>query len=388
MISEHEEDETETQPSSSSTASALLEVSSASHSPLLSSFPSHDCLLDVLNFLSFHDLNTFALVSKECYNLRCHSYLDQTRSGTIRLNGAGVQNTVELMKKVRKKRWYQSFRGNRTHLRLIGLNHLSADIETIDAKFVQKCSPLNNVTSLDCSIRHNEERKSTTHSNDNDKNNEDPTASTSSWLSRYEDYIDKGFAHGLALSLLVPNLREIDLTSTSLTSLGVVWLLENNPRLECIRWNHSLIWPINHLAYSILRAGRNLKELHLDHARLLFSRTPQRAQDERIRDDNDLLVDAGINIHLGNDHDNNEEDEDDLDVDAMWASLSENAKSLVRVSCRRARWYQKSKFTPLSQEALMKFVRNATKLRWFRSDLTRENIVILKQERPEILFCQ
>jgi hypothetical protein len=41
----------------------------------------------------------------------------------------------------------------------------------------------------------------------------------------------------------------------------------------------------------------------------------------------------------------------------------------------------------LPQEALIKFVRRSPKLRWFCSDLTQDNIAILKETRPEVEFC-
>ena len=44
-------------------------------------------------------------------------------------------------------------------------------------------------------------------------------------------------------------------------------------------------------------------------------------------------------------------------------------------------------FLPMPQAALLKFVRHMPKLKWFRSDLSRENIVMLKAERPEVHFC-
>jgi hypothetical protein len=35
---------------------------------------------------------------------------------------------------------------------------------------------------------------------------------------------------------------------------------------------------------------------------------------------------------------------------------------------------------------LIRFVRNAPNLRWFRSDLTPENVAMLKAERPDVTF--
>jgi hypothetical protein len=41
----------------------------------------------------------------------------------------------------------------------------------------------------------------------------------------------------------------------------------------------------------------------------------------------------------------------------------------------------------LPQNALIKFVRNAPALNWFKSDLNLNSISILQKERPEIIFC-
>lgn len=41
---------------------------------------------------------------------------------------------------------------------------------------------------------------------------------------------------------------------------------------------------------------------------------------------------------------------------------------------------------PLKQSTLIKFVRNTPTLTWLRSDLTDENIAMLRKERPEVTF--
>jgi hypothetical protein len=41
---------------------------------------------------------------------------------------------------------------------------------------------------------------------------------------------------------------------------------------------------------------------------------------------------------------------------------------------------------PIPQTVLIAFVRNAPKLNWFRSDLTPDNVAMLKGERPDITF--
>merc|ERR1712224_315253 len=63
-----------------------------------------------------------------------------------------------------------------------------------------------------------------------------------------------------------------------------------------------------------------------------------------------------------------------------------------RFSMRNAQWYNSNSPTGLShgctdipQNALIKFVRNAPpSLRWFRSDLTKENIAKLQKQFPQI----
>ncbi|OEU18131.1 hypothetical protein FRACYDRAFT_268865 [Fragilariopsis cylindrus CCMP1102] len=56
--------------------------------------------------------------------------------------------------------------------------------------------------------------------------------------------------------------------------------------------------------------------------------------------------------------------------------------ALERVSIRNA----KSSGEVFPQNLLIKFVRNVPTLRWFRSDLTEENMNMLRLERPDIEF--
>jgi hypothetical protein len=57
--------------------------------------------------------------------------------------------------------------------------------------------------------------------------------------------------------------------------------------------------------------------------------------------------------------------------------------AVERVSIRNAKWYiNRSNINAVSQNALIKFARNAPHLCWFRSDLTIENMNMLRLERP------
>ncbi|MGK3746149.1 MAG: hypothetical protein ACI8RD_006775 [Bacillariaceae sp.] len=63
------------------------------------------------------------------------------------------------------------------------------------------------------------------------------------------------------------------------------------------------------------------------------------------------------------------------------------SKALERVSIRRAKCHfleNNNIDVVVPQNVLIKFVRNVPSLRWFRSDLTQDNITMLRLERPEI----
>jgi hypothetical protein len=65
---------------------------------------------------------------------------------------------------------------------------------------------------------------------------------------------------------------------------------------------------------------------------------------------------------------------------------------LERVSARSLRYRrdvtrcQRSKSKAVTQRDLIEFVRSTPSLRWFRSDLTPENVAALRRERPEVTF--
>jgi hypothetical protein len=318
----------------------------------------HDCLLTILAFLSWKDLNNFSLVSNNCHRVRSHASLDQTRSGTIYL-GHGVSTAMEFLDKARTEGWSDAFGGNRTHLRLVNLTHLSSNIEPIDRAFLNTIVPLDQVQSLDCSMtpRRSPLCNSTNNSSDAKRATERrtprtcrPTTPTSrSWfLAPFEDYVDKGFAQGVTLSMLVPNLKWIDMSSLPLTTVSIALLMKSNPNLEVIRWNRSLIWPISNESEGHLEACRCLKELYLDEARMIFCAN--------------------------------------LDGDRLWNALLNSSGRLVRVSLLGTTWYQEGRIAALSQEYLMEFVRRSPNIEWFRSDLSPENVRLLQKERPGISF--
>lgn len=63
--------------------------------------------------------------------------------------------------------------------------------------------------------------------------------------------------------------------------------------------------------------------------------------------------------------------------------------TIERVSLVNARYKCKSGDVvpkPMTQVALIKFVRNCQKLRWIRSYLTQQNVSMLQNERPDVTF--
>merc|ERR1712238_81275 len=77
------------------------------------------------------------------------------------------------------------------------------------------------------------------------------------------------------------------------------------------------------------------------------------------------------------------EEEDDLNNICIFHHCREN---LQRVSIRNARcsiiYPQPTIVKCVTQKALIKFVRNAPSLKWFRSDLSKENVDMLQTDRP------
>jgi hypothetical protein len=69
-----------------------------------------------------------------------------------------------------------------------------------------------------------------------------------------------------------------------------------------------------------------------------------------------------------------------------------NLGALERVSFKNVRFgllsrWPHTSFVPPPQPWLVRFVREAPNLRWFRSDLTPENVALLVQERPDVTFA-
>ena len=86
-----------------------------------------------------------------------------------------------------------------------------------------------------------------------------------------------------------------------------------------------------------------------------------------------------------------EETEEEAAALPTWLLQKCSSTVLERVSLRNAKLVVlgRSGHHDMPQTALLNFIRNApTTLRWFRSNLTQDNIAIVQQERPAIEFVQ
>jgi hypothetical protein len=143
------------------------------------------------------------------------------------------------------------------------------------------------------------------------------------------------------LAPMLPNVREVDFSHSRTACCRTLYELRSD-RLEKVTWHgHWCRLPLS--GYCLINCPK-IRELCMDG--------------------------ACFNARLG---------------DLLLVSLQDR---LARVSIRGAHyaeWEVNPK--PIPQSMLIRFVRNAPNLRWFRSDLTSENVVMLQRERPDVVFA-
>lgn len=164
---------------------------------------SADCKVHILSFLSNEDMNSFAICSRACRHVRTNESLDQTRTATILVVCRKLTTHASFMKKLRERR--HIFTGNRTRLKLVGL-------ERISIMFFQYMHPnvdfqLDGVPILDC------------------------TMSTGG-------KIGPPFNPFVILDQVLPNLEAIDLNDLSGAAVhGLSGFAQSHPTLSQITWN-------------------------------------------------------------------------------------------------------------------------------------------------------
>lgn len=167
----------------------------------------------------------------------------------------------------------------------------------------------------------------------------------------------------IALSYLLPNLLEINLTNTSFSTYVVRSFSENCPRLEKVTWNGNNIRHEDKIDNNFFMNGISMKN-------------SENSLKEIVMDDSSFNCHPLFRAEVMS----------DLNNHPNIFLFHRCCKSLERVSIRNARYTDGSVSIP--QNALVKFIRNAppNTLKWFRSDLNHENMNMLEKEQPGIEF--
>ena len=162
------------------------------------------------------------------------------------------------------------------------------------------------------------------------------------------------------MSKILPNLRQIDFSNSNTGLSGLRQLIQICSRLEKITWNKIPSSSRVDIDGVDFEKATNLKEIYMDNAEFFDDVNPNGRNNTIF-----LFHKCGSN-------------------------------KLERVSIRNATYGNDVFGLPyghpghreqiyLPQDALIKFVRKAPpSLRWFRSNLTTDNIAMLRLERPEI----
>ena len=282
-----------------------------------------DCQVLILQYLSCQDLVEFEMVSQYCRDLCSDKSLPQARTGTIYITKR--MDMSQLFHFLQQKR--ASFESNprRTRLKLTSISRINSFMMDQARRFLHGAQ-LTNVTSLDISFRSNDRNR-------NIKN------------SLLRD-----------LLLLVPNLRELDMSYAGTNLLLDYWCFGMRTRLvaqhcmnlESFRHDGALI------AYSGfgLEQFENLKELYLENCLIIVI--------------------------------------DNVPGDSLLRCCKPG--KLERVSLKNAMVTRRRMIDTvphrerLLDSAVMEFVLATPSLKWFRSDLTPASIAVLKEQRPDIQF--
>jgi hypothetical protein len=162
------------------------------------------------------------------------------------------------------------------------------------------------------------------------------------------------------LIYILPNLREIDISYNIPDNHSIMDVFFECSKFEKVTWNNIKIKSYIAMDGTIMESSDNLKEVIMDDSE--FScRLPEIDTMSDLENHRDTFI-----FHCC-------------------------STALERVSIRNAKWVTKNHYhrrndrIVVPQNALIKFVRNApASLRWFRSDLTIENMNMLRLERPTI----
>lgn len=173
---------------------------------------------------------------------------------------------------------------------------------------------------------------------------------------------DSGYFLLYALSFLTPNLREFD-CSADFTCHGMLF--------DCMRqWTH-----LEKITWNCIPKREGIR---LDGSNFLLASVRSNLR-EVIMDTAYFVCESSAEIERMNAQSNDESEASVSKEHIFHRCFHKHDSRLERLSIRNA--------TPISQNMLMKFVRNAPlTLTWFRSNLSPTNMDTLRSERPGIEF--
>jgi len=168
----------------------------------------------------------------------------------------------------------------------------------------------------------------------------------------------------IAFSYIVPNVLELDFSNMGVACSILTIYSKNCPRLEKITWNHIPNSGYMRLDGRHFRLAPNLKVIIMDDSIFYLGK---RHEIMSLSAKNHPTIFPFHEICSNNNNSNH--------------------SVLERLSIKNGKYLQRGCLISISQNALIKFVRNAPPtLKWFRSDLTDVKRRMLEKERPDIEF--
>jgi hypothetical protein len=284
-----------------------------------------ECNVSILQFLDVDDLASVTQISHRFHKNSLHPSLPQNRTAT--LTCAHSASPFPLLQKLTDKALLSRYwRFNK--VKIIGHNLL----ENVSIPEVRAMMPgpimLQHVRVLDLSFPSNALKKDT----------------------KLKVCIPA------VLSFVMPCLREIDLSNACVMESALHYFALECPVLEKVTWNNH--HANTQMSGKALHKCECLKEIHMDDSVFTYHFGESQAIQER-----DYCIFSHCNTFL-------------------------ERVSLKNAKCREPRAFSSPGPTQsFPQIGLVKFVRSTPSLRWFRSDLSPENVAILQAERPEVTFA-
>ena len=334
-----------------------------------------DCRVRALEYILPNELYAnYALTSRLCHRDSLDSSLPQNKWGELYISGnnntRGTGEPIEqneismelLLNRLSHPSFQNAWGAPRRHMKILGheRNGLVVTARTDDVSFeeMQEQASLisfGDVTSLDISV-------SDALIKESDDEREKYSPSLNRVLPRSLPWLFAVILPGL-VELDLSNLQGGPISEGDYISELSLFNASNCPNLRIIRWNKR-VGGCYFLRGKDMRTLENLTELYVD----------------------DILCDWRF---------------DKLFAPLMNQFFEESSiierffffacnKSLERVSLLGGKYVTMGPLAAkidFPQWTLMRFVRKSTKLTWFRSDLTPDNIKVLSKERPEIHFC-